>query len=144
MKTERAKLLSFLGLLFALGQGWAEPTEPPREQSLAARGTKPKRLVALRVVGSNVKNAQGEYLGRIEEAAVNPASGQIGFAILQIYYPTNTSRVTPIRWKVLSYVWDQSQAGGVPGANQTFHLNMSRAQTHRGLLGTKDFFLFRR
>jgi hypothetical protein len=132
MKTELVKpFLCLLGLLCALAQGQAEPTKPPREQSLAARGTTPRRLVPLRIVGSNVKNAQGQYLGRIEEAAVNPATGQIEFAILQIYYPTNTTRVTPIPWKVLSYVWDQSQAGGAPGANQTFHLNMTRAQLER-------------
>jgi len=89
------------------------------------------RLVALRVVGSSVKNAQGEFLGRIEEAAVNPNSGQIVFAMLQLYYPTNHNRITPVPWKVLSYTWDQSKAGGLPGAVQVFNLNMSRAQLER-------------
>lgn len=89
------------------------------------------KLIALRVVGSNVRNPQGEYLGRIEEAAINPQTGRIEFAMLQIHYPAVGTRVTPIPWKVLNYAWDQSQAGGVPGAMQTFILNMSRAQLER-------------
>ena len=32
------------------------------------------RPIALKIVGSNVKNLKGEYLGLIEEAALNPES----------------------------------------------------------------------
>jgi len=129
MKIVRAKTVAFMVAGFCLGgTGWAEPTGvTPNSPAVPQQS----RLVALRVVGSTVKNPQGEYLGRIEETAVNPNTGQIEFAMLQIYYPTNTTRITPVPWKVLSYVWDQSQSGGLPGAMQTFNLNMSRAQLER-------------
>ncbi len=86
------------------------------------------RLIALRIVGSNVKNPAGEYLGRIEEAAVNADTGQIEFALLHVGYPADTARLTPVPWNALVHVWDQGQAGGIPGAIQTFNLNMSRNQ----------------
>ncbi len=86
------------------------------------------RLIPLRIVGSNVRNSQGEYLGRVEEIGVNPHTGQIDFALLDVGYPANAPRLTPIPWNVLAHVWDQSQAGGLPGAVQTFNLNMSRAK----------------
>src|SRR5438874_12701629 len=108
------------------GRGWTEPSyQVPNQGYGAPSPPHGPRLVARRIVGSTVKNPQGENLGRVEEAAVNPVTGQIEFAMLQIHYPVSTTRVTPVPWKVLTYVWDQSQNGGLPGAVQTFNLNMS-------------------
>lgn len=84
--------------------------------------------IALRIVGSNVKNLKGEYLGLIEEIALNPESKQIEFALLNTEYPTNSGRVTPAPWQSLTYVWDQSQVGGTPGAVQLFRLDVEKAR----------------
>src|ERR1043165_926378 len=129
----RAKIIGlFLTAIGLWASACAEPSYVAPNRVSAAPGAQQKsKLVALRVVGSTVKNPQGEYLGRIEEAAINPNTGQLEFAMLQIYYPTNTSRITPVPWKVLNYVSDQSQNGGLPGAVQTFSLSMSRSQLER-------------
>jgi hypothetical protein len=137
MKINRIKTLALcLASLCLAGWGWAQPNPNPNVTQpgppAAVPGKEQKtRLVALRIVGSAVKSPQGEYLGRIEEAAINPKTGRMEFAMLQIYYPTNTSRITPVPWKVLNYFSDQSQTGGMPGAVQTFILNMTRAQLER-------------
>src|SRR5437899_2258444 len=91
----------------------------------AQSGNKP---IALRIVGSNVKNLKGEYLGRIDDVALNPESKQIEFALVDIDYPTNTTMVTPVPWQLLSYVWDQGQVGGTPGTVQLFRLNVDKTR----------------
>ena len=50
----------------------------------ASNSNKP---VALRIVGSNVKNQKGEYLGRMENVTINPESKQVEYA--QIALCTN-------------------------------------------------------
>jgi len=84
--------------------------------------------VALRIVGSNVKNLKGEYLGRIENVTLNPESKQIEYALLDMNYPMNSSRVTAVPWQMLNYVWDQGQVGGLPGAVQMFRLDVDKAR----------------
>ena len=88
----------------------------------------PAKPIALRTVGSNVKNLKGEYLGLIEQVVLNPESKQIEFALLNMDYPTNTLKVTPVPWQSLAYVWDQSQVGGLPGAVQLFRLNVDKVR----------------
>src|SRR5439155_16437811 len=59
----------------------------------AVSGNKP---IALRIVGSNVKNLKGEYLGRIDDVALSPESKQIEFALVDMAYPTNTCTDNPL------------------------------------------------
>src|SRR5207247_1454673 len=90
MKILRTRIIAccLASLCFGSG-GWAQANSLPSKPPRAAKGppAQKSRLVALRIVGSNVKNPQGQYLGWIEEAAVNPNTGQIEFAMVQIYYP---------------------------------------------------------
>ncbi len=86
----------------------------------------PRAPITLKIVGSSVKNSQGEYLGRIQDIIINPDTGHSEFAMLLLNYPKNTTRVTPIPWALLSYVSDQGQTGGTPGAEQVFELNIDR------------------
>ena len=90
-----------------------QPAEPPQPQH-----------IVLRVVGSQVRNQIGERLGLIEEVFVHRASGAVEYAVVSPSYPTNSSRQVPVPWGALTYVWDQSRAGGPSGANQVFILNM--------------------
>jgi len=101
---------------------------PPAPSLTGAPAPVNNKPIALRIVGSNVKNLKGEYLGRVEDVALNPESKQIEFALLNTEYPTNASRVTPVPWQSLSYVWDQSQVGGTPGAAQLFRLDVDKAR----------------
>jgi hypothetical protein len=94
----------------------AQPTQP-------AEPSQPQHIV-LRVVGSQVRNQTGERLGLIEEMFVHRTSGAAEYAIVSPSYPTNSSRQVPVPWGALTYVWDQSRAGGPSGANQVFILNM--------------------
>jgi hypothetical protein len=87
--------------------------------------------IALRVVGSNVKNLGGEYLGRIENIVIDGESARTEYAMLLVDWPTNTTRYTPVPWGALSYVWDQAQVGGAPGALQVFLLNVDKATLDR-------------
>src|SRR5256885_15191096 len=91
----------------------------------AQSGNKP---IALRIVGSNVKNLKGEYLGRIDDVALSPESKQIEFALVDMAYPTNTGTVMPVPWQLLNYVWDQEQIGGTPVAVQLFRLDLDKRQ----------------
>src|SRR5438046_9647646 len=104
----------------------AQPQGPQAQAAEVAIVT--NHPVVLRIVGSNVKNLKGEYLGRIDDVILNPESKQIDFALLDMTYPTNTGRVTPVPWNLLSYVWDQSQAGGLPGAVQLFRLDVDKSR----------------
>ena len=90
-----------------------QPAEPPQPQH-----------IVLRVVGSQVRNQTGERLGLIEEVFVSRTNGAVEYAIVSPSYPTNSSRQVPVPWSALTYVWDQSRAGGPSGANQVFILNM--------------------
>jgi hypothetical protein len=87
--------------------------------------------IALRIVGSNVKNPGGEYLGRIDNVVIDGESARAEYAMLVVNYPTNTSLYTPVPWGALNYVWDQAQSGGVPGALQVFLLNIDKAALER-------------
>ncbi len=80
--------------------------------------------IVLRVVGSQVRTQTGERLGLIEEVFVHRTNGAVEYAIVSPSYPTNSSRQVPVPWGVLTYVWDQSRAGGPSGANQVFILNL--------------------
>lgn len=110
----------------------ATPGEPQTSiEDYVVPPTPLRQPIAMRVVGSNVKNLIGEYLGRVENVVVNGENGMTEFAMLLVNYPTNTTRYTPVPWGSLSYVWDQSQVGGVPGALQVFLLNVDKATLER-------------
>ena len=96
---------------------------PQAPQTQPAEPAQPQHIV-LRVVGSQVRNQTGERLGLIEEMFVHRTSGAAEYAIVSPSYPTNSSRQVPVPWGALTYVWDQSRAGGPSGANQVFILNM--------------------
>jgi len=81
-------------------------------------------FIALRVVGSQVRGTGGAQLGRIEEVLLNPVNGTINFAVIAAGSPASTGRVVPVPWSMLQYAWDQSRAGGPPGANQVFVANL--------------------
>ena len=72
-------------------------------------------------------NPQGQYLGRIEEVMLNSAN-QIEFALVETSHPNVDMTVTPVPWSLLSYAWDQSKAGGTPGAVQTFLASVDKAK----------------
>src|SRR4051812_3104907 len=104
----------------------------PGNLTEVATNAEPKQLpakpIALRIVGSNVKNLKGEYLGLIDDVVLNPESKQIEFALLNTEYPTNSPTVTPVPWQLLNYVWDQGQVGGLPGAVQLFRLDVDKGR----------------
>ena len=111
-----------------------EPGLPVPEQAMPSPESVTPRMptpvmqpIALRVVGSNVKSPAGEYLGRIATVVISGESGQAQYAMLLVDYPANETVYTPIPWGALTYVWDQSQAGGLPGALQVFMLNVDKA-----------------
>lgn len=99
------------------------PAAQVQQQPQPAQSPEPQHIV-LRVVGSQVRNHAGERLGLIEEVLVNRANGAVEYAVVSPQYPTNSARQTPVPWSALSYAWDQSRAGGPPGANQIFIVNI--------------------
>jgi hypothetical protein len=105
------------------------PEAPPPQEP--APTPPPPQHVALRIVGSHVRNATGEKLGRIEEVLVNRTSGVIDYAVLAPNFPTNEARLVPVPWSILTYAWDQSRAGGPAGANQIFIANVDSARLAR-------------
>jgi hypothetical protein len=140
MKAYAAIILLTIGLTSAPAQQQVQPVPPPvtaseqqqvqqtdvtaqAQQIQPAEPPQPQHVV-LRVVGSQVRNQTGERLGLIEEVFVHRTNGAIEFAIVSPSYPTNSSRQVPVPWSALTYVWDQSRAGGPSGANQLFILNM--------------------
>ncbi len=117
-------------LICALALGLIAPAAGLHQaagQSLYGSAAPPaKPPLTLRIVGSSVKNHKGDYLGRIETVVLNPDTSQSEFAMLLANYPRNTTIVTPVPWSLLTFVSDQSQKGGVPGADQVFQLNIER------------------
>jgi hypothetical protein len=105
----------------------AETSHPPAVEIPHAV----RQPIALRVVGSNVKNLIGDYLGRVENVVIDGEGGRAEYAVLLVNYPTNSTQYTPVPWGKLSYVWDQSQISGAPGALQVFLLNMDKATLQR-------------
>ena len=119
MKTRSALAQLFTAALCSSSLfGQAQPPLPPVEASAINRPP-----VSLRVVGSNLMNPQGQYLGRIEEVLLHPVSNQIEFGLVAT---TNSPLLTPVPWQMFNYVWDQSKAGGIPGAVQTFSVSIDR------------------
>jgi hypothetical protein len=92
------------------------PTQPQIETELAQQPSEPQHIV-LRIVGSHVRNPEGDKLGRIEEVLLNRATRAMDYAVLAPNFPTNQSRLVPVPWSILTYAWDQSRensAGNVP------------------------------
>ncbi len=109
------------------------PTPPPgNEQPVAqtadtqqTQAQQQGNFIALRVVGSWVRDPRGLSLGRIEEVLLNRNNGAIEFAIVAPNSPTAANtRLVPMPWSMLNYAWDQAQAGGPAGANQVFVANV--------------------
>lgn len=140
MKAYAGIILLTIGLFPATAQQQPVPVSPPvtaseqqqvQQADVAVQAQQPQpaeppqpQHIVLRVVGSQVRNQTGERLGLIEEVFVHRASGAVEYAIVSPSYPTNSSRQVPVPWGALTYVWDQSRAGGPSGANQVFILNM--------------------
>ena len=109
----------------------AQPTSPkdrvtPTEELNASA---PQQPIALKVVGTNLRDNQGATVGRVEDLVVDPASGRIEFLIVSAFYPTNSTKLMPIPWKAVSARSEQS--AGAPGANQIFALNFPRTKLQR-------------
>jgi hypothetical protein len=130
------KLFVFLLSIGAGTQLWSQQapnySNPPAPQGGATSGETTQAPsgrppVSLRVVGSNLMNPQGQYLGRIEEVILNSAN-QIEFALVETTYPNVDMMVTPVPWSMLSHAWDQGKAGGTPGAVQTFLIPSDKAK----------------
>jgi hypothetical protein len=127
-------LLTLL-LLFALSVAGqvndqpAQPTSPkdrvtPTEEINATGQQQP---IALRVSGANLRDNQGATIGRVEDLIVDRASGRIEFLIVSTFFPTNGTHLTPIPWKAISPLPEQTN---IPGANQGFALNFPRTKLH--------------
>ena len=61
-----------------------------------------------RVNGTDVFNAAGERLGKIEDVAIEKVSGEVAYAILSLGgFLGMGSRLHPVPWKLLSYDVDR-------------------------------------
>src|SRR5688572_18765101 len=135
MRPKRGEFMRLAASLFALvlaqitlAQQAPAPAvlapQPAEAEQVQQPPPAPPPHVALRIVGSHVRNPTGDKLGRIEEVLVNRTSGAIDYAVLAPNFPTNDSRLVPVPWSILTYAWDQSRAGGPAGANQVFIANL--------------------
>jgi sporulation protein YlmC with PRC-barrel domain len=59
---------------------------------------KSERLSQL--MGTTVKNAQGENLGQINDFVVDPTSGRIQFAIISLSDPSQSGKLTAVPWSL--------------------------------------------
>src|SRR4051812_1484138 len=83
------------------GQANASEPAPSATGAPAPANNKP---IALKIVGSNVKNLKGKYLGKIEGVALKQERKKMDYALLNTEYPKNRGRVTRVPWQNPSYV----------------------------------------
>jgi sporulation protein YlmC with PRC-barrel domain len=92
-----ATMLSVIGFMLTIGvlaqpaPGPGTTREPtittPREPAPAPTSTLPSmtnELYASRLIGANVKNAQGESVGKIDELVIDPQEARIKAAIVSV------------------------------------------------------------
>jgi hypothetical protein len=77
-----------------------------------------------KVSSASVRDAQNLQFGRIEHLVVNPSTGNIEYALVVNTVITNTARVTPIPWRLLTNRTPVSRAA--PGINQVLQINEER------------------
>ena len=83
--------------------------------------------IALKVVGANLRDNEGAPLGRVEDLIIDPSSGRIEFLIVSTFYPTNSTKLTPIPWKAITPRTEQDGLRSLLG-NQVFALNFPRTK----------------
>jgi hypothetical protein len=129
-----ALLLFLLGVSYsAAGQANDQAAKPlsPRDQPGPNQGSNPNPSpgrVTLKVTGLNLRDNADSPIGRIEDLIIDPNSGRIEFVIVSTYFPTNSTKLTPVPWKALTPRAEQSRIINAPGANQIFALNFPRTK----------------
>jgi hypothetical protein len=109
-----------------------QPTSPTdRVTPTGELSSAPSQPVTLRIVGANLRDNQGLPIGRVEDLIVDPSSGRIDFLIVSTFFPTNSTKLTPVPWKAVTYRAEHSGITGAPGANQVFALNFPRTKLQK-------------
>jgi hypothetical protein len=129
-----ALLLLLLGLSYsAAAQANDQAPNPPAARDRVSPADDPNPGAApgrvnLKVFGLNLRDNADSPIGRIEELVIDPKSGRIEFVIVSTFFPTNSTKLTPIPWKALTPRAEESRIVNAPGANQIFALNFPRTK----------------
>ena len=109
-----ATMLSVFGFLLTVG-AWAQPAPGPgttREPTITRPATPGpttpgmmNEVYASNLIGANVKNAQGESLGKIDELVIDPKDARIKAAIVSV------GGVLGIGAKSVAVPWDKVTMG---------------------------------
>jgi hypothetical protein len=97
-----------------------QPPEPPRPETLT-----------LRLTGSFLLDNNATMSGHVEAVTLDPASGQVKFAMVSLGYPNNRTIVTPVPWPLIEHHFDARESGGMPGTYQRFRVPFDRATLSR-------------
>ena len=74
------------------------PTQEKHTATFGHMAHKSERLSQL--MGTTVKNPQGETLGQLNDFVVDPASGRIQFAIISLNDPSQGGKLTAVPWSL--------------------------------------------
>lgn len=116
-----ATMLSVMGLVLTMG-AWAQPASPgpgttreptvttPREPAppTATLPSTMNEVYASKLIGTNVKNAQGENLGKIDELVIDPKDARIKAAVIAV------GGVLGIGAKTVAVPWNKVTMGSGP------------------------------
>ncbi|EEF62567.1 PRC-barrel domain-containing protein [Pedosphaera parvula] len=81
----------------SLGQG-APATASSSDSSTGSSHMSHRSERLSQLMGTTVKNAQGETLGQINDFVINPMSGRIQFAIISLSDPSQSGKLTAVPW----------------------------------------------
>lgn len=119
-------------LLFLLGVGYSAAGQGNNQAAQPAARTGESNpnvgRVTLKVSGLNLRDNTDAPIGRVEDIVINPNSGQIEYLIVSTFFPTNSTKLTPIPWKAVTPRAEESRIINAPGANQIFALNFPRTK----------------
>jgi hypothetical protein len=139
----RTIVFCMTGSLLALS-GFAQqpdqnPAKPGRDTGLNPTGRSTmhgQSFRASKAINAEVKTAQGENLGKIEDLIVNPTTGKIEFAVIN-----REDKLTPLPWQLLSASPAGARAGlpSTPGTEQcTFSANVEKQKFDQAMTIDKN------
>src|SRR5437868_2430017 len=99
-------LLWLLGLSYsAAEQANDQAPKPPaaRDRVRAADEANPAApsRVTVKVTGLNLRDNADSPIGRIEDLVIDAKSGRVDYLIVSTFFPTNSTKLTPIPWRAV-------------------------------------------
>jgi sporulation protein YlmC with PRC-barrel domain len=126
-------VLSSIVLFISTGASWAQSSPGPQgSQSSSSKQRSqptPRHIQASKLIGSEIRNSQGETIGRVEDLVINPQNGKVRMAILGTSLAGGQGEMfTPIPWTALNVSSERNYVVNIDRQKLSTAPSMSKGQ----------------